>query len=164
MNLIDQIFLKAIAYDAGDPARIQHFVKVHGFARQIGRAEGLDDEMQRILEIAAVLHDIGIHASEEKYGDCIGKHQEELGPGVARALLADTEVIEEETERICYLIAHHHTYSSMDGMDYQILVEADFLVNMFEDNMSSDRMQHIYKTIFRTATGRQICRDMFQIE
>lgn len=29
-------------------------------------------------------------------------------------------------ERVCYLVGHHHTYNSIDGMDYQILVEADF--------------------------------------
>lgn len=36
-------------------------------------------------------------------------------------------------ERVCYLIGHHHTYTGIDGRDYQILVEADFLVNLYED-------------------------------
>ena len=34
------------------------------------------------------------------------------------------------TERVAYLIGHHHTYDKIEGMDYQILVEADFLVNI----------------------------------
>ncbi len=37
------------------------------------------------------------------------------------------------SERVQYLIAHHHTYGNIDEMDYQILVEADFLVNIMEE-------------------------------
>ena len=33
-----------IKYDCGDVPRIQHFVKVHNFARIIGIAEGLGEE------------------------------------------------------------------------------------------------------------------------
>jgi hypothetical protein len=29
-------------------------------------------------------------------------------------------------ERVCYLVGHHHTYTNIDGPDYQILVEAGF--------------------------------------
>lgn len=39
------------------------------------------------------------------------------------------------TERVSYLVGHHHTYDHIDGMDYQILVEADFLVN-FNENVN----------------------------
>jgi hypothetical protein len=41
-------------------------------------------------------------------------------------------------DRVCWLIAHHHTYTNIKEIDYQILVEADFLVNFYEDDMSSD--------------------------
>ena len=37
------------------------------------------------------------------------------------------------SNRVQYLIAHHHTYDAIDGIDYQILIEADFLVNMYEE-------------------------------
>ena len=67
------------------------------------------------------------------------------------------------SDRVQYLIAHHHTYEDMDGIDYQILVEADFLVNMYEDTLSQQAVQHAYTTIFRTETGKMICRDMFAL-
>ena len=70
-------------YDKGDPRRIQHFVKVHALARTIGIAEGLDEKTLHTLEAAAIVHDSGIHESERLYHDTSGKHQEELGPGVA---------------------------------------------------------------------------------
>ena len=61
-------------------------------------------------------------------------------------------------------IAHHHTYNNIDGIDYQILVEADFLVNMCEDELSEEALQNAYQNIFRTETGKKICREMYDIE
>lgn len=56
-------------FDRGDPMRIQHFLKVWGFARQIGKMEELDEQTQEILETAAIVHDIGIKVCLEKYGN-----------------------------------------------------------------------------------------------
>jgi hypothetical protein len=67
------------------------------------------------------------------------------------------------SERVQYLIAHHHTYSNIDGLDYQILVEADFLVNLHEDSVSKDAVKTAYDNIFKTQSGRKICREMFGV-
>ena len=75
-------------YDKGDTRRIQHFIKVHDLAAVIGTLEGLDEETQFILETAAILHDIGIRKSEEKYGYSTGKYQELEGPDEAETLIA----------------------------------------------------------------------------
>jgi hypothetical protein len=115
------------------------------------------------LEAAALTHDIGIHISEEKYGNCNGKHQEKEGPALAKELLHQLEFDEKTSERVQYLIAHHHTYTDVNGIDYQILIEADFLVNMYEDNLSKAAIQKAYDDIFKTETGRRICREMFNI-
>ena len=40
---LDELFLQMIAFFSGDPKRIQHFMKVHSFARIIGTKEGLDE-------------------------------------------------------------------------------------------------------------------------
>ena len=150
-----------ITYDAGDPMRIQHFLKVHAFARMIGTAEHLPAETETILEAAALVHDIGIHRAEEVYGSSSGKYQEELGPAEARTLLASLNAPADLTERVAYLVGHHHTYTNIDGMDYQILVEADFLVNLYEDNIPPSAQKHAYETIFRTETGKQLCRTLY---
>ena len=150
-------------YDHGDVPRIQHFVKVYEFARMIGLMEGLDAKTQFTLESAAVVHDIGIHISEQKYGSSSGKYQELEGPAEAKKLLDGLEWPADVTERVCYLVGHHHTYQDMDGMDYQILVEADFLVNMYEDELSEEALQNAYRNIIRTETGKKICREMYDI-
>ncbi len=60
------------------------------------------------------------------------------------------------------MIAHHHTYNKIDEIDYQILVEADFLVNMYEDNLSKrGSVKKAYDSIFKTEYGKKICKDMY---
>lgn len=150
-------------YDRGDTARIQHFIKVHDLSAVIGTLEGLDEGTQFILETAAILHDIGIHKSEEKYGTCTGKYQEQEGPGEAEKLMRELGGYSDaQIERVKYLIAHHHTYKDMDGLDYQILVEADFLVNLFEYKSKYDAIMAAQRNIFRTATGIRLLNDMFE--
>lgn len=148
-------------YDRGDAKRIQHFIKVYEFARMIGRLEGLDEHMQFILESAAVVHDIGIHIAEEKYGSSSGKYQEIEGPAEAEKLLRSLGWPQDVTERVSYLVGHHHTYHDIDGMDYQILVEADFLVNLYEDQSSEESRKNAYRKIFRTESGRKLCRLLY---
>lgn len=151
-----------IEYDKGDTARIQHFVKVHDLAATIGVLEGLDKNTLFILETAAILHDIGIHKSEELYGSNNGKYQELEGPPEAeKVLLKIGGYSDEQIQRIKYLIAHHHTYNEIDGIDYQILVEADFLVNLFELNDKYKAIMAVKKNLFRTKTGIKFLNNMF---
>ncbi len=153
MNMIARVTDAMIAYYAGDVRRINHFIKVHGYAAAIGRLENLPDDTQLILEIAALTHDIGIKNSESKYGSSSGEHQQIEGPPEAEKLLHALSVDKHIIERVCWLIAHHHTYENICGLDYQILVEADFLVNSDEDSMENPAIQKMKNRIFKTATG-----------
>ena len=161
---LDDLFMDMIAYYDGDPKRIQHFTKVHSYARLIGIGEELDDDSLFILEAAAYTHDIGIRVAEEKYGRCDGKLQEQEGPIIAQKMLSQLGFENYIVERICFLIGHHHTYDNIDGLDYQILVEADFLVNLYEDDAGNRAIDKAYKRIFKTETGKKIFRLMFGYE
>lgn len=161
MNQIDKLFTAMMEYDKKDARRIQHFTKVYEYARLIGRMEGLDEETQEILEAAAIVHDIGIHKAEEKYGRCTGKYQEIEGPGEAETLLSSLGWPENVISRVSYLVGHHHTYSNIDGADYQILVEADFLVNLHEENTPPEIQREVYGRIFRTESGKKLFKTMF---
>ena len=164
MERLTALYDRMVAYYAGDPARIQHFVKVHSFARRIGLAEGLDDRTQLTLEAAALVHDIGIKPAEAAYGSCAGPYQEALGPAPAREMLDSLEFPADVTDRVCFLVGHHHTYTGIDGMDYQILVEADFLVNLFENETQQAPRREALKRIFKTGCGSALCRVMFGLE
>lgn len=161
MSRMNNLCKKMIEYYSGDPARIQHFLKVHSFAKLIGEEEGLDEKALYILEAAAYVHDIGIRPAEEKYGRCDGKLQEELGPAEAEKMMKMLGFAPEVIERVCFLVGHHHTYTDIDRRDYQILVEADFLVNYFEEGMSAETIENSVKKIFKTETGKRIAGEMF---
>lgn len=160
-KLLDRLAAEMIKFDKGDPKRIQHFIKVHSFARLIGREEGLDDRTQSILEAAAYVHDIGIIPAEKKYGRNDGKIQEKEGPEHARALLEKLGFDSDAVDRITYLVGRHHTYTDIDGADCQILIEADFLVNLYEDGIDGSGVRGALEKIFRTDTGRRLCMEMF---
>ena len=164
MTPTQTLALAMIDYNNGDPKRIQHTTKVHAYASMIGRIEGLDEETLFILESAALVHDIGIRASVQKYGHQNGKLQEQEGPTVAREMLTRLGgYSERQIERICWLVGHHHTYHVCEDLDYQILIEADFIVNLYEDNESPHAIRAVRKNIFRTGSGTKMLETMFGI-
>ncbi len=161
MVSVEKIIREAIAYDSPDIRRINHFLKVYAFAKMIGEGERLSPDEQYILELAAVLHDIGIRESERKYGSCDGKYQEMEGPVIARDLLNRLGAESRVVERVCYLVGHHHTYDQVNGSDYQILIEADFFVNAYEGEMKTETIRNVYERIFKTETGKTLFGQMY---
>lgn len=159
-----QLINAMTAYNQGDAKRIQHLIKVHSLAATIGTLEKLDEETLFILETAAIVHDIGIRVCERKYGSCDGKLQEKEGFIEARHMLeAQGHYTEAQIDRVCWLVAHHHTYKDITGTDYQILVEADFLVNIYEDGVSGQAIKNIRKNIFKTKTGLELLNIMYNL-
>jgi len=157
-----EIVHKMIMFDRKDPRRIQHFLKVYMFAALIGKMEGLPPKQQKILEIAAILHDIGIHPAEKKYGFSNGRLQEQEGPAYARELLNEIGSYEPDLiDRVCFLIAHHHTYAGVDELDWQILLEADFLVNSFEKGLTEEAIKKFRCNVFKTKTGIDVLNNQY---
>jgi HD superfamily phosphodiesterase len=159
--LVAQTLSKMIEYFGTDVRRINHALKVHSFAALIAKNENLCAEIQEITEVAAILHDIGIPVSELKYGSCIGKYQEIEGPPIAREMLQKLGASPKLIERVCFLVGNHHTYTKIDGIDFQILVEADFLVNIFEDEMSASAIESALDKYFKTKTGKDILKQIY---
>lgn len=163
MGDLDRLALAMTEYERGCPARIQHFVKVHGFACWIAEGEGLSARMRYITEAAALVHDIGIRPALEKYGSSAGPLQEKEGIEPARRMLNSLGFDRELTERVCALVGRHHTYEGVDGPDCRILLEADYLVNAFEGGQSEEAIRAARENIFRTATGRALLDSMFDL-
>ena len=147
--------------NSGDTKRIEHSLKVYGYAQLLGVAESLDEKKLEILELTALLHDIGIHVAEKKYGISSSHYQETEGPPVAREILASLEFNSETVDRVCYIINKHHTFTAVDGIDFQLLVEADFLVNSSEDHMSDHQITHFAKNIFKSQSGLRYLKLLF---
>ena len=160
--LKDKILASMINVESGCPGRVQHFLKVYQFSQIIADAEGMSGEEREILDIATLMHDIGIRPCVEKYGRCTGKMQEEEGPAYARAMLAESGCDSEALiERVCWLITHHHTYDEFEGLDYRILIEADYLVNAYENSANQEAIRNMRAKIFRTEMGKKLLDTMF---
>lgn len=140
---------------------INHFMKVWGFARTIGLGEGLDAATQETLELAAIIHDIACPVCREKYGQADGKHQETEGEPLAREFYADFGLPPAQVDRIAYIVAHHHTYTGVDGLDYQIMLEADFLVNADEEPVSPAGIASFRQNVYRTKTGLTLLDSLY---
>ncbi len=159
--MTDRIIQKMIEYFGTDVRRINHSLKVYGFASCIARREKLSDSDILIVDITAILHDIGIKEAEKKYNKTSGHYQEKEGPAVALKLLSEINLNKVTLDRICFLIGHHHSYQKINGLDFQILVEADFLVNINEDDMPKYSIESIRKNYIKTQTAISIIDSIY---
>jgi len=155
------LYFKMIQYYTGNPHQIQHFIKVHSFAKLIAKEEEASGELLQVIEAAALVHDIGIKNALTEYGQSTGSLQEKLGPPEAKKMLSALGFKKSLIERVSYLVGHHHHYENIDGLDYQILVEADFLVNMHECAYEKDAIHQVNQNIFKTKTGKQLLKEIF---
>ena len=158
---IAELAQRMIACSTGNLHDINHFLKVYAYARTIGVREGLGETDQTALEAAALLHDIACPLCREKYGNTNGKHQEREGGPLAAELLRDSGLPQAIQDRVVYLVAHHHTPDGADGPDYQILLEADYLVNADESGWSKEAIRHARESLFRTETGRALLDSIY---
>ena len=153
---VSEIMEKMISFSEGNVHDIDHFIRVWTYAKTIGELEGLDAETQFILEIAAITHDIACPLCREKYGNTNGKHQEAEGAEMVKTFLADSGLDGAQIDRIAYLVGHHHTFSGIDGMDYQILIEADYIANASENGYSQDNVRNFMVKIMKTESGKRL--------
>jgi len=161
--MYSKIINEMISYFGNDVKRINHSLKVFGYSEAILSGENVNDNVKLLLRIASILHDIGIKEAERKYNSAIGKYQEIEGPDVAKKILSKFNIDGHELERILFLIGNHHSYAKIDGLDFQILVEADFLVNIFEDDLNRETIKKIRKNYFKTKTGILLIDKVFSL-
>ena len=160
---IAQIMQKMIAFSDGNIHDIDHLIRVWTYAKTIGELEMIDQATQFILEVAAITHDIACPLCREKYGNTNGKHQEREGIILVKEFLSDTGMTEEQIGRVAFLVGHHHTFAGIDSMDWQILVEADYIANALENNYSQQKVENFIRKCMRTRSGIQILKDVFRL-
>ncbi len=66
-------------------------------------------------------------------------------------------------ERVAYIVGGHHTASKNDGLDFQIIWEADLMVNIEEDGLDkqSKKLPAIITKNFRTLSGYRLARERY---
>lgn len=148
------------AYFAPEEAQVQHALKVTGFAERIFAGEGLhQDFIQQVIVLSGIFHDVGIPEALRLHGTAAGPYQEEAGEPIARRLLTDLSTRADIRERVCFIVRHHHSQEFVDGVDFQIILEADALVNIpnrHAHGRLTQPLSELIEQIFVTRTGREI--------
>ncbi|MDR2409775.1 MAG: HD domain-containing protein [Bacteroidales bacterium] len=140
------------------PAGIEHTLNVLKNARHIIKAEKLNWQSAVIVELAAVLHDIGAVEAQRKHGSMEGRFQEQEGPVIALEIMKENDYEQSVTDRVCFIIAHHHTPEKIDGKDFQILWEADLIENMqvMEIIKDAGALKQFISDNFKTESGKKL--------
>lgn len=159
-RLRERISQEMKRYFGPDMKRVNHALKVAQYAEEILKIEG---GHPLVVLGAAYLHDIGIKKAEEEYGSSSAEHQEREGPPIARDILNRLNVQRGIVEEICDMIGHHHHPREKETLHFQILYEADWLVNMEEDGLPKDpdKFEEIITKNFKTSTGKRLARELF---
>ena len=77
--------------------------------------------------------------------------------------IAGTGMTETQIARVAYLVGHHHTLQNICGMDYQILIEADYIANASENGYGKESIVHFLDTIMKTASGKYLAASVLGI-
>lgn len=160
--LIAELMARMVQYSAENMHDIDHLARVWAYAKTIGHLEQLDEDTQRVLEAAAIVHDIACPLCREKYGHTAGPRQEREGAVLAADFLKDSSLTPAEVERVSFLVGHHHTFADVDGADWQILLEADYIANAEENSWPAENIQTFLNTFCRTASGERLLRSIFR--
>ena len=152
---------KMIKTSGGNIHDIEHLVKVWSYAKTIGELEALDDETQFLLEAEAITHDVACPVCHERYGNANGKLQEQESPSLIKAFFADMDLAEAQTARISHVVGHHHTYEGVDGQDWQILLEADYIVNASENGYTKENIRNFLNRHARKKKKKRLIQEVF---
>lgn len=161
MSHISDAIYRLTLMSEGSQHDINHFLKVWAYAKTIGEQEGLDARTQETLELAAIVHDIACPDLRKEHGSTPGNLQEEYGVPLTCAFFQNSDLDEEMLDRICFLVGHHHTFKDVDGIDYQILLEADFLVNAGESEKYHKAIPKYRENVFKTETGIALLESVY---
>jgi len=155
--LKDKLLFELNAYFGSDIKRINHAKKVLDYAEEILRQEGGN---WQIVVPAAILHDVGIKIAEQKYGSNSGHLQEKEGPEIAKKILLKLGFKKEEIEKICQIIRYHHSPGKINSLDFQVILDADGLVNLAEIKPREEK-EKIINHAFATKTAKEIAQKVY---
>jgi hypothetical protein len=137
-----------------DEKRIGHALSVLKHALTISGSEGGD---MAVVIASALLHDIGIHEAERKHGSSAGKYQEIEGPPIARKIMENLGLEQSVIDHVCRIVGSHHSARDIDTLEFRIIWDADWLVNIPDEFDLTDRnvLKERIDKIFKTETGKR---------
>ncbi len=159
-NLINQIHQDMYDYFGNDKKRKSHADSVLKNAKLISESETCD---KLIVEVSAILHDIGIHEAERKYNSSAGIYQEKEGPAIAKDILSKYDISNKDIEHICKIISNHHSDKDIATIEFKIIWDADWIVNIPDEFDLNDKIKinKIISKVFKTQKGKELANSKY---
>lgn len=152
-----------IAFFGQDFHRIEHTLRVTSYSKEL--LESFPGANSEIVVLAALLHDIGIKPAEEKHGTSAPRFQEIEGPPVAKAILAEAAVEPAVITAVVDIVGHHHTPGIVDTLEFRIVYDSDWLVNLPDvydlDSQTHAELTGIIDQEFLTGVGRVRAKEIY---
>jgi hypothetical protein len=85
------------------------------------------------------------------------------GPPIAKAVLERHGVPADVVEHVCRIITSYHSAKDIDTVEFSVVWDADWLVNLSSDfaDASREKLKEIVDKTFKTHKGREIAIEMF---
>ena len=143
-----------------DHKRISHALDVLGYAEYL---QGIEGGERDVVVAAAVLHDIGIQEAERKHGSSAGKYQEIEGPPIARRIMEEIGLDSDIIDHVCRIVGSHHTGRDIDTLEFRILWDADWLVNIPDEfpGIGTEKLKSLIDRVFKTDVGKAKALELY---
>ena len=164
---VRQRLLEALEQQFGaDRGPVAHAQEVLAAAEELLKLEPAD---WHIVLPAALLHDVGLRAAEEKHGSGEPRWQELEGPPLARAILLKLGFQLKDIEEICDIVGHHHSPEApgrRDNPNFRAVYDADCLVNLqkLARGKSREELAGLIRELFLTEGGRRLAAKRYLSE
>jgi len=147
-------------YFENDKKYIDHALKVLSYTKELLKQEKGDSQ---IVFTTAILHDIGIKLCKKKYNSTGGQLQEIEGPPIARKILKELEVDSKIIDEVCDIIASHHSPGEINTLNFKIIWDADWLVNLEDEYniKNKEKLEKVINKIFLTKTGKNLGKSVY---
>lgn len=150
------LLFHALLYEQGHPRRTQHILKVYALARLLGAREGIGEDERRILDAAAILHDIPIrYCKLHCGGDASQEKQRLAAPKLVEQFLLQAGYLHEDTPKVLELVLRHHDYTHPHGGLLGLLIEADLIVNSYEADPGPEQLE-VWDRLFQSEAGKTL--------
>jgi putative nucleotidyltransferase with HDIG domain len=160
--LKDRVAIEMKRYFGKDFRRIAHAANV---ARYAEKMVALEKGNPAVVLCSAFLHDIGIQEAEKRDGGSGARHHEKEGVPIAREILTRLGAGEALIEEVCDIIGHHHGPGDDETVNFRIVYDADFIVNLEtryrNGEINRERIEEIVEKTALTETGKRLARETF---
>lgn len=162
INNETHLLYSVLCYEEGHCRRTQHILKVYALAKLFGEQEKISVEDQQILQAAAILHDVAIKYCKEHYnGDASQNNQKQVVSILVTRFLESANYLPSYVPKIIELVNCHHDYDKPKNKLLQLLMEADLIVNCYE-NRPDHKKSRVYKENFSNRWRKGIAGTLFE--